>query len=238
MANKILILDIETKPAQAYVWRAFGEQNIGVEQIIDAGGIICVGYKWLGSRECHLVSEWADGKANMLRTIHEVMSEADAVVTYNGDKFDLPKLQGEFLLAGLGPTPPLTSIDVVKAVRKFGFFVNRLAFIGPFLGVGAKIKHEGFDLWVKVMAGDQRAQGRMSRYCKQDVNLLEKLYVKVRPFIRNHPHMGDDKGHQCGACGSNKTHSRGYRRTKAFRIQRLQCQSCGAWQDGKREKVG
>ena len=173
----------------------------------------------------------------MLAAIHQMMSEADAVITYNGDKFDLPKLQGAFLLQGLGPTPPVTSIDVVKAVRKFGFFVNRLAFIGPFLGVGAKIKHEGFELWVKVMEGNQPAQGRMARYCKQDVKLLEKLYLKVRPFIKDHPHMGNVKAHQCGACQSTVVQSRGYRRTKSFRIQRLQCQTCGAWQDGKREKI-
>ena len=238
MQNKILILDIETKPAQAYIWRAYGEQNIGVEQIIDAGAIICVGLKWLGERETLLYSEWEHGTVEMLRQVHLAMSEADAVITYNGDKFDLPKMQGEVLLVGLGPTPPVTSIDVVKAVRKFGFFVNRLAFIGPFLGVGAKIKHEGFDLWVKVMEGNQPAQRRMARYCKQDVKLLEKLYLKVRPFINSHPHMGNTKGHECGACGSNQVQSRGYRRTKAFRIQRLQCQTCGSWQDGKREKVG
>lgn len=235
--NKILILDIETRPAQAYIWRAYGEQNVGVEQIIDAGSIICVGYKWLGQKETRLVSEWEHGQQAMLREIWEAMDEADAVITYNGDKFDLPKLQGEFLLAGLGPTPPVTSIDVVKAVRKFGYFVNRLAFIGPFLGVGAKVKHEGFDLWVKVMEGNEPAQRRMARYCKQDVKLLEKLYLKVRPFIRNHPHMGKVAGHECGACGSTHVQSRGYRRTRSFRIQRLQCQACGSWQDGKREKV-
>lgn len=235
--NKILILDIETKPAQAYVWRAYGEQNIGVEQIIDAGSIICVGFKWLGHKETYLYSEWEHGKKEMLKHVHEAISNSDAVITYNGEKFDLPKLQGEFLLSGLGPTPPVTSIDVVKSVRKLGYFVNRLAFIGPFLGIGAKIKHEGFDLWVKVMEGNVLAQKRMSRYCKQDVKLLEKLYFKVRPFITNHPYMGATKSNECGACGSQHVQSRGYRRTKAFRIQRLQCQMCGSWQDGKREKV-
>ena len=238
MMRKILILDIETRPAQAYVWRAYGEQNIGVEQIIDAGGIICVGAKWLGEKETYLFSEWEHGRNEMLFHIYTMMLEADAVVTYNGDKFDLPKLQGEFLLLGWDPLPPLTSIDVVKTVRKLGFFVNRLAFIGPFLGVGAKIKHEGFDLWVKVMDGDFKAQNKMGKYCKQDVKLLEKLYLKVRPYIRNHPHMGNVKSTACGACGSKNTQSRGYRRTKSFRIQRLHCQSCGAWGEGKREKVG
>lgn len=237
MDSKILVLDIETKPAQAYIWRAYGEQNVGVEQIIDPGAIICVGLKWLGERETYLYSDWEHGHEEMLKQVWLAMNIADAVITYNGDKFDLPKLQGEFLLAGFGPTPPVTSIDVVKSVRKFGFFVNRLAFIGPFLGVGAKIKHEGFDLWVKVMEGNVPAQRRMARYCKQDVKLLEKLYLKVRPFITNHPHMATVKAHQCGACGSDKVQSRGYRRTKSFRIQRLQCQTCGSWHDGKREKV-
>ena len=87
------------------------------------------------------------------------------------------------------------------------------------------------------MEGDEPAQKRMARYCKQDVKLLEKLYLKIRPFIRNHPHMGEVKGHECGACGSRHLQSRGYRRTKTMRIQRLQCQKCGSWSDGKREKV-
>jgi ribonuclease D len=76
----------------------------------------------------------------------------------------------------------------------------------------------------------------MGKYCKQDVKLLEKLYLKVRPFIKNHPHLGK-AAHECGACNSNHVQSRGYRRTKYFRIQRLQCQACGQWQDGKREKI-
>jgi hypothetical protein len=235
--QKVLLLDIETKPASAYVWRAYGEQNIGVEQLIDSGGIICVGAKWLGERECFLFSEWEHGQLGMLTEIHAMMSFADAVVTYNGDKFDLPKLQGEFMLAGLGPTPPCTSIDCIKSVRKFGFFMNKLAFIGPLLKLGGKIKHEGFSLWTKVMAGDPGAQKRMAKYCKQDVKLLEKLYLKIRPFIRNHPHMGKVGANECGACGSHHVHSKGTRRTRAYKIQRLNCQACGSWFDGVRKKV-
>lgn len=234
--QKVLVLDIETRPAQAYVWRAYDE-NVGVDQIIDGGGTICVGAKWLGEKETFLFSDWEHGHDGMLLLIHEMMSYADAIVTYNGDKFDLPKLQGEFLLNGLGPTPPATSIDVVKHVRKLGYFMNRLAYIGPLLGVGAKMEHEGFPLWTKVMAGDEKAQKRMAKYCVQDVVLLEKLYLRVRPFIRNHPHLGKVGAHECGACGGTHVQSRGTRRTRAFKIQRLQCQDCGSWQDGTRKKI-
>lgn len=235
--QKILLLDIETKPTLAYVWRAYGEQNIGVEQIAEDGGVICVGAKWLGDKETHLFSDWEHGHIQMLEKVHDMMSFADAVVHYNGDRFDLPKLQGEFLLNGLGPTPPCTSIDCIKAVRKFGFFMNKLAYIGPLLTVGDKIKHEGFSLWTKVMEGDEAAQKRMAKYCVQDVKLLEKLYLKIRPFIRNHPHMGHVGAYECGACGSTHVQSRGTRRTRAYKIQRLQCQACGSWQDGTRKKI-
>lgn len=235
--QRVLLLDIETKPAQAYVWRAYGEQNIGVEQIIDSGGIICVGAKWLGEKETYLFSDWEHGHVDMLAAIHEMLSYADAVITYNGDRFDLPKLQGEFLMAGLGPTPPCTSIDVIKAVRKFGFFMNKLAFIGPLLAQGSKVETGGFKLWTDVMEGDPKAQARMAKYCKQDVVLLEKLYLKVRPFIRNHPHLGSVGGQQCGACGSTHLQKRGPRRTKMYKIQRLQCQTCGSWSDGVRKKI-
>jgi hypothetical protein len=233
--RKILTLDIETRPATAYVWRAWDE-NIGYEQVIEPGGMICFAAKWLGEPEVFFYSNWTHTHQEMVEAIHALLYEADAVVTYNGDKFDLPKLTGEFVLAGLAPPPPLTSIDVVKTVRKFGFLMNRLAFIGPLLKVGQKVKHEGFALWANVLAGDEKAQAKMRRYNIQDVVLLERLYKKIRPFIKNHPHLGKE-AHACGACNSNRTQSRGVRRTKTFIIQRIQCQACGSWQDGKREKI-
>lgn len=239
---RILLLDIETAPIKAYVWRLW-DQNVGLNQIVDNGGVLCVGAKWLGEKDRYIFSDWADPKQSkehnhldMLYDIWNMLNEADAVVTYNGDRFDLPKLYGEFLLNGFGPPPPVTSIDVYKAVKKLGFISNKLAFVGPLLKLGAKIKVEGFELWTKVMDGDAKAQSRMERYCLQDVKLLERVYKKVRPFIRNHPHLGE-KAHECGACGSNRVQKRGFRRTKSFLIQRVQCISCGSWQDGVRHKV-
>ncbi len=234
--QKVLLLDIETKPTKVYAWRAWDE-NTTPEKIIEDGGIICVGAKWLGDKKTELFSDWEHGHMPMLEAIHDMISHCDAVVTFNGDKFDLPKLMGEFAIHGMSPPPPVTSIDVLKAVKKFGLFMNRLAYVGPLMGLGKKMEHEGFALWTKVMAGDTRAENRMARYCIQDVVLLEKLYLRVRPFIRNHPHMGKVGAHECGACGSVHVQSRGTRRTRAFKIQRLQCQDCGSWQDGVRKKV-
>ncbi len=235
--SKILLLDIEWKPTLAYVWRPYDE-TIGPDQIVEHGGLLCVGFKWLGKVKTHVLSEWEHGREEMLKGIHAALTEADAVVTYNGDKYDLKKLNGEFLLAGMGPPPPPTSIDVLKTVKKMGYFMSRLAFVGPFLNLGRKLEHEGIRLWIKVIEGDENAQRRMARYCKQDVVLLEKLYLKIRPHIANHPHLGGANPRECSACGSHHLQSRGTRRTRHYRIQRLHCQNCGAWQQGARTKIG
>lgn len=214
------------------------DENIGSDQIIERGGTICVGAKWVGDKDVDLFSTWEHGKDVMLDNIHTMMSVADAIVTYNGDKFDLPILRGEFVLGGFDPTPPVPSIDVYKTVKGFRLGIHKLGYVGPLLNVGEKVKHEGFGLWAAVMAGDEAAQDRMETYCKQDVNLLEKLYLRVLPFIKNHPHLGGQKLGACPSCGSLDVQSRGWRRTRAMRVQRVQCQGCGSWHDGRREKVG
>ncbi len=234
--SKILTLDIETSPAQAYVWGLF-DQNIGLEQLISPSAPICVAAKWLGDSQVLFFSDWEDGHDVMIAAIHGLISEADAVVGYNSDRFDLAKLKGEFLLAGLPPVPPVTSIDLYKTIKKLGFQSGKLAYIGPFLKIGRKVKNEGFSLWKKVLAGDASAQGRMKKYCVGDVRLTEKLYKKIKGFIHNHPNMTDQDLGACGSCGSTKIQKRGIRRTKFFRIQRLQCQDCGSWSDGTRTKV-
>lgn len=234
--QRILLLDIEFRPVLAYVWRAWDE-NISPQQIVEDGGILCVGAKWLGDKGCELYSEWEHGHLGMLEIIHDMMSHADALISYNGDRYDLVKLDGEFVKYGLPPRPPCTSIDCLKAVKRFGYFRSSLGYVAPFLNLGGKLEHEGFNLWKKVMQGDENAQGRMAKYCKQDVLLLEKLYLKIRAHIKTHPHMGRTGQEQCPSCGSSHAQSRGTRRTRSFKIQRLHCNSCGHWFDGRRSKI-
>ncbi len=102
-APKILLLDIETKPIIAYAWAMYDEIN-SIKNIIDTGGLLCFAAKWLGTNKKYFFSEWEHGLEAMVIAVHELLSEADAVITYNGDKFDLPKLEAEFAKLGLGPT--------------------------------------------------------------------------------------------------------------------------------------
>jgi hypothetical protein len=233
---RILMLDIETKPALVY---SFGirDQHLTHKQIAQDGGTICVGLKWLGERKVTVLSEWEHGYDNMLRGVHKALSECDAVASYNGARFDIPKLTGNFLLAGLPPPPPLTQIDIFKTVRKMGLICNKLDYIAPLLGVGSKVKHEGLELWIKVMAGDERARRKMARYCAQDVRLLEQIYNRILAYIDDHPRVADRHGLTCPNCGGKHLQSKGWRLTRTTRTQRMQCQSCGACSRGRQEKI-
>src|ERR1700761_572295 len=151
--SKILVCDIEWAPAKAYVWRMYDE-NISPDQLIDSGGLLCFCARWVGSKEVIFRSEWEHGKHEMAMVLRELLDIADAVVTYNGNRYDLPKIRGHLMLEGLPPFAPPTSIDLIKTVKSMGFVMNKLAYIGPLLGAGLKMKHEGFQLWRSVLEGD------------------------------------------------------------------------------------
>lgn len=235
--KRILLLDIETGPALVYTFQLF-DQNIGLDQIVEPGRVICWAAKWVGKPGVMYMDERGGAKP-MFEGIHALLCEADAVVTYNGDHFDLCKLDGAFVEHDIPPSPPPTSIDLYKTIKKLGYLSGKLAFVGPFLHIGEKVKHEGFGLWKACMAGDEAAWKRMRRYNRQDVVLLEGLYERLRPYIRNHPHLGLGglSKEECPACGSLSTQSRGVRRTRSFLIKRMQCLSCGGWFQGERQKV-
>ena len=228
----ILHLDIETSPHTAYVWGLFKE-NVPIQRLIETGRTMCVAAKWHKKPGVIFLPEWELGHKEMMEGVRELLTEADLVVHYNGDKFDLPTINKEFVYYGLTPPAPYKSLDLYKIVRKnFRFPSNKLDYVAQQLGLGAKTAHEGFKLWVKCMEGDKGAQKKMETYNKRDVYLLEKLYKHLLPWVHNHPSYAlykDSNRPLCSNCGSHHLHSRGYAYTKTMRYRRWECQSCGKW---------
>lgn len=237
----ILLLDIETAPMLADVWGLFN-QNIGLNQLRDGGGLLCFSWKWLGedAEYIRFMSDHEHGMERMLGVIHAQLAVADAVVTWNGDRFDLPMLNTEFIQAGLKPPAPYTSIDLLKTVKKrFRFPSNKLQYVSTALGFQGKTAHEGHGLWVKCMDGDPEAWKLMEEYNKQDVLLLEDLYWRLQPWIVNHPSRAAEADkHACPKCGSEHLQKRGYALTGQSVYQRYQCQACGAWSRATRRESG
>jgi len=235
---KILFLDIETAPNTAHVWGLF-KQNVGLNQIMDTSRTLCFAAKWLGQKgQPEFWSEHDNGREAMIERVHNLLEEADAVVTYNGERFDLPILNKEFVMDGLLPPAPTASIDLLRVVkRRFRFASNKLDHVCSELGLGNKTRHEGHDLWVDCMNGVPKAWKKMKKYNKQDVVLLAKLYEKILPWIDNHPNFAlfneCADSPTCTNCGSTHVHSRGEQRNKSHSYIRYRCNDCGTWMRGR-----
>jgi DNA polymerase elongation subunit (family B) len=226
---RLLLLDIETAPHLAAVWGLWGE-NIPIDRLMKPGYTLCWSAKWHGDKEIMFESVMT-GKSRMVKRIHKLMDEADAVCHYNGKKFDVPTLQKEMVLMDLSPPSPSKQIDLYEvAKRKFRFASNKLDFVAPQLGLGCKEKHKGMELWFGCMNRNKQDWLEMERYNKQDVLLLEKVYDRLLPWIDGHPNRSVMDGSLCCTkCGSENNQARGYSITQAGRYPRFQCTDCGSW---------
>jgi len=234
---KILLLDIETAPHQVYVWGMW-DQNVQLDRLIEHGRTLCWAAKWYEDDTVYFNTE-VGGRRRMIRRIHKLMNEADIVVTYNGLKFDIPTLNNEFIKYGLDPIRPNKHIDLLRTAKsQFRLASNKLSFIAEYLNLGSKVQHKGFQLWTGCLAGNLDDWETMVDYNIGDVELLEKVYTRLRPWVKNHPDVAvENQEEHCAACGSSNIQRRGVRRTKAFSIVRVHCQDCGSWTDGTKKRI-
>jgi predicted RNA-binding Zn-ribbon protein involved in translation (DUF1610 family) len=227
-----LLLDIETAPNLAHVWGLF-KQNVSVNQIIDSSYTLCWSAKWYKEEDVAFSSLHQASPKKMLKEIHGLLSEADAVVHYNGNKFDIPVLNTEFILHGMTPPAPSKQIDLYGVVKsRFRFTSNKLEFVARELGVGEKHKTGGHELWIKCMAGEEEAWATMQEYNIKDVILLERVYDKLKPWIRghaNHNLYAEEGEVVCPNCGEAHFQRRGFSYTSVGKYRRYVCKECGAW---------
>jgi len=222
-----LHLDIETSPNTAHVWGLF-KQTVSINQLMESSYVLCWAAKWDGERKVHFAR---NNDKEMLTKLWDLLDEADVVVHYNGKRFDIPTVNKEFALEGLMPPAPYKQIDLLQVVRhKFKFPSNKLDYVAQAFNLGKKHPHEGHSLWVKCMNEDKAAWKRMETYNKQDVQLLEKLYARILPWIDRHPNTGvyisPDKP-VCTNCGSSHIVKKGTAVTNTQMYQRYRCNKCG-----------
>lgn len=234
--TRILTIDIESKPMLVYSWGLWN-QNHGIDFIVDDGGMICFAAKWMGEKETLFYSDHHDGHEVMLRKAYELVSEADILITYNGDRYDIPRMNQEFMKLGLGPPKPSKSIDLIKTNKgRFDLPSRKLDYLVQRSGVGHKLPHTGFQLWIDCMAGDPKAWDLMRRYNIQDVRVTEKAYLRLLPWVTNAPHHGMFTADEfsCPYCGARKLTRTGETHTNVQSYALYSCGNCGGWCRGNK----
>jgi DNA polymerase elongation subunit (family B) len=173
-------------------------------------------------------SEHHDGRGTMLSRLWALLDEADIVVSWNGDSFDLPWIRGELATAGYTPPSAFISVDLIKTARSFRLDSNRLDDVAQLYGRGSKMDTGGIDLWKACLAGDRKAWDKMRRYNRRDVILTERLLDDLWPWIKNLPHRGQWTRDRecCPSCGSTDLTLVGITYTKTLEYPKLRCDDC------------
>lgn len=234
---RTLIYDIETSPIVSYNWGIWEQNAI---EVIEDWQILSVAWKWLGEKKIHVIGQddfkdyvpGINDDTNVVKTIHKLYTEADVVIAHNGDKFDQRKSQARMMIRGLAPPAPYKQIDTQKTAKRFAAFTsNSLKDLAKSLDVSRKGDAGGFETWKGCLAGDKKAWKKLKQYNKQDIPPLEEIYLKMRPWIQNHPPQNviDSRPDACPKCGGTHIQSRGIIATKTQSYRQFQCMGCLGW---------
>ena len=240
---RVIFYDIETAPSLGFYFDLWKEGNI--VSTVQSWFVLSFAYKVQGEKKIHYhcLADYpgydknkTDDKALVTDLHRLVFSRADCLIGHNINRFDDRKSRARFLAHNLPPHPPIKTIDTLKLARRvFKLDSNRLADIGEYLGLGGKHVTTGWKLWEACIGGDRKAWAQMGRYNKRDVDLLEKVYDRLAPWQPSPPILRHGDG--CPSCPSFRVQRRGWNVARKSRTPRMQCQDCGQWFAGAREKA-
>ena len=234
---KRLFWDVETSPNIVFSWRCGGKIYLNHQNIIQERAIICICFKWEGQKRVHALT-WDNGNdKKMLKEFGKVMAEADEMVAHNGDWFDMRWFNGRRLIHGMKPLPKARTVDTLKIARKhFYLNSNRLDYLGKILLNEGKIETD-LGLWKAItLNNSDNAMKKMVRYCKKDVELLERIWNRLRDYEAPKTHAGvlstsntRDRW-TCPHCASDHVKKNKTRATARGSVQhQMQCLECGRY---------
>lgn len=240
---KILLIDIETRPILAHVWKLW-KNDVSINQIEEDWHILSWAAKWLGDKKMMYADQrnartLHNDKA-ILKEMCKLLNEADIVIGHNSKTFDIKRINARLATHGINPPKDYRQIDTLRIARKhFAFTSNKLEYLAKHLKLssGKKMskKFNGFELWRECINGNKEAWKEMEAYNKHDVILLEELYNKLKSWDNsiNMEVYHESTNEGCSKCGSKNLKKHGFRFTNSGKYQRYYCDNCGASFKGK-----
>lgn len=225
---KILTVDIERKMGICRAWQPRTDY-IPPRDWIQWPSLLCVAFKWLGSKP-EFVSVWDDGREAMAKRVWDAYDAADAVITFNGLRFDNRHMRSEWLELGMPAPRPWKDIDLfAEARRSLGFESKSLDQLCQRLGVPGKTGKYDADEADAAADGDVNAQGRLRRYNIGDIRATEALYLRMLGWLPAHPVLGEDTDEMvCCQCGSTELQPNGWYRAVVLDYALYRCSHCQA----------
>ena len=232
---KVLLLDIETAPILLYSWGLF-KPHLTHDNIVRDWFMLSWAAKWLHRPDVFsdvvTTSEAMLGNDKRIcESVFKLMEEAEVIIAHNGKRFDIRKIQARFLIHGIPRPSPFQVIDTLLESRKnFAHSSHRLDYLGQILVRREKLETD-YKLWKKCLQGCQESLNYMDEYCRNDIFLLEDVYMEIRGWIKSHPNMNlyvETDVPVCPTCASDKLDYCGEYVTMAGAFRSFRCGTCGS----------
>jgi hypothetical protein len=232
---KIVLFDIETSFNEGEYFGSNWETSILRQTRY--WNLLSFSYKVLGESKTYVYGlpdfpGYEKDKRNdkaLTQKLWDMANEADILIAHNGDQFDIKMMNVRFLHHKMEPPSPYQTIDTKKIAKgAFRFTSNKLDELARFLGIGHKTPHTGMQLWHDCDDGDMKAWALMKKYNRNDVILLEEVYLALRPWSKNHVNVnGWNDPDFCKVCGGSLWRVGTRYLTGGRQKVQYRCKSCG-----------
>lgn len=236
---KIFIGDVECAASMVYSFGRF-KAFIKPDQVIQEPYLLTFAGKWLDnpSVQSYKLPDYVEFESDvtddsaLMKDLWRILDECDVFIAHNA-RFDVGWLNQRFAFHGMKPPSPYKVIDTLAAIRSsFSLPANSLAAACNYFGTdNRKLDNAGWSLWQRCMEGDAEAFVEMEEYNIGDIYSLEDLYLKVRPWMKNHPNLAafsDDEQLRCPRCNSvHLEMSSAIYKTQVSDYEIIRCLDCG-----------
>lgn len=202
--RRILYVDIERQAGLAHIFDQRTSGFIPASRWVRRPSMLCFSAMWRGSRNVEFYSAWSDPE-EMVQQSWRLYDEAELVVGFNSVRFDDKWFRTFWRDNGMMPPRPFKQVDLFRVNKQlFGADSYSLAELCRSLGLPGKAGHYDPNDADACMAGDEKAQRRMTRYSKQDTRILQPVHDALMPWMYQHPHVAISAGDKptCNRCGS------------------------------------
>jgi DNA polymerase elongation subunit (family B) len=190
---KVLVYDIEISKALYRTYPSRRPKYLSWKELESEQYLLGFAGKFLFEKKiysCYVTPKEARERngERVAKKLHDLVSKADVVVTYNGDSFDIRHMNTFWADHNLPPLHGIASVDLIKKVRQqFALPSYAMAYVAKRFKLSNQ-KGERNDTTLAEL-GDRRALKDDEKYCRQDVAVTEEMYMWARPWMKTHPNL-------------------------------------------------
>jgi len=123
----------------------------------------------------------------LLSELCHYMRMFDRVVTWYGDRFDIPFLRTRCLLHGIDFPVHLEVLHTdlwMFSRKKLKMHSNRLGVVAPFFGIESKGHPLNPTVWLQCLSGSEKALRWVQTHNNEDTESLRKVWHRVQRYVK------------------------------------------------------